>query len=180
MTATLTTNTSVKLMPGTQVPSLEVETLNGEIWKLADQTPTNFTMVVFYRGLHCPICKNYLLDLDRKIDNFRNLGVEVIAISSDSKDRAQNSKKDWELPGLTIGYGIRVELMRNWGLYVSQSAFEKEPAFFNEPGLFFIKPDGILFYIGINNAPFGRPSFSEMLSGIDFVVSKNYPTRGTA
>ena len=46
------------LKPREAVPALEVETLNGS-WSLADQNPENFTMVVFYRGLHCPICSKY-------------------------------------------------------------------------------------------------------------------------
>ena len=38
-------------------------------------------MVVSYRGLHCPICGNYMRDLDRKMDDFKAAGVEVIVIS---------------------------------------------------------------------------------------------------
>lgn len=44
------------LIPRQPVPALEVATVGGGTWKLADQTPENFTMVVFFRGLHCPIC----------------------------------------------------------------------------------------------------------------------------
>ena len=39
------------LIPRQQVPSLEVATVGGGTWQLADQSPKNFTMVVFYRGL---------------------------------------------------------------------------------------------------------------------------------
>lgn len=44
------------LMPRQPVPALEVPTVGGGTWRLADQHPESFTMVVFYRGLHCPIC----------------------------------------------------------------------------------------------------------------------------
>ena len=43
------------LKPRQPVPALDVDTLNGS-WSLAAQNPENFTMAVFYRGLHCPIC----------------------------------------------------------------------------------------------------------------------------
>ena len=46
------------LKPRQPVPALEVDTLDGP-WSLADQSSENFTMVVFYRGLHCPICSRY-------------------------------------------------------------------------------------------------------------------------
>ena len=38
---------SMMLTPDAQVPGLTVETLSGDQWNLADQTPENFTMVVF-------------------------------------------------------------------------------------------------------------------------------------
>ncbi len=59
------------LIPRQKVPDLDVATLGGDRWRLADQRPENFTMVVFYRGLHCPICGRYLKDLDRKLAEFR-------------------------------------------------------------------------------------------------------------
>ena len=38
------------LYPRQPVPALEVATVGGGTWKLADQRPDHFTMVVFYRG----------------------------------------------------------------------------------------------------------------------------------
>ncbi len=38
-------------------------------------------MVVSYRVLHCPICGNHISDLDRKMDDFKAAGVEVVVIS---------------------------------------------------------------------------------------------------
>ena len=46
------------LIPRQPVPALEVPTVGGTGWRLADQKPETFTLVVFYRGLHCPICAN--------------------------------------------------------------------------------------------------------------------------
>ena len=52
------------LKPRQTVPALEVSTLQGP-WSLGDQAPENFTMLVFYRGLHCPICSKYLAELEK-------------------------------------------------------------------------------------------------------------------
>ncbi|MBE9052781.1 AhpC/TSA family protein [Nostocales cyanobacterium LEGE 11386] len=171
--------TATRLLPGKKVPSLEVYTLDGCHWKLTDQTPQHFTMIVFYRGLHCPLCGEYLTDLESKLSKFTQLGIEVITISSDSKERAQQSKEKWGLHQIKIGYELTLESMRQWGLYVSRGVLEDEPLLFNEPGLFLVKPDGILFFAAMNNAPYGRPSLSDLLSGIDYVLTKNYPVRGT-
>lgn len=40
------------LIPRQPVPSLELSTVGGGTWRLADQKPEHFTMVVFYRGRH--------------------------------------------------------------------------------------------------------------------------------
>lgn len=39
---------------------------------------------MFYRGLHCPICTKYLLELERLAADFASRGVQVVAISSDT------------------------------------------------------------------------------------------------
>ena len=51
---------SQKLMPDSQAPALSLPLVGGGTWTLANQSPKNFTMVIFYRGLHCPVCKMYL------------------------------------------------------------------------------------------------------------------------
>ena len=60
------------------------------------------------------------------------------------------------------------------------SAGVEEPALFAEPGLFLVKPDGPLYWGSVSTMPFARPHFNEILQGVDFVISKNYPARGEA
>lgn len=173
------------LKPRTQTPELEVETLDAGLWRLSEQSPKTFTMIVAYRGLHCPICRTYLSELDRMADDFAKRGVGVIAVSTDTRERAQATKDEWKLKSLRIGYGLGVPRAREWGLYISTSrgktsAGVVEPDQFNEPGLFLIKPDQTLYAASIATMPFARPHFKEILGAIDFIVEKNYPARGEA
>jgi len=168
------------LVPRLPVPGLEVKTLSGDTWKLAERTAPNFIMIVFYRGLHCPICRVYLRELDGKSDDFRARGVDVIAISSDTYERAARSREEWGLQNVTIGYGLALDEARNWGLYVSKAIKESEPAEFSEPGLFVISPDKTLYAAQVSTMPFARPSFADILSALDFVIKNKYPARGEA
>ena len=173
------------LTPRKPVPSLEVETLDGTTWSLAEAKPDNFTMIVFYRGLHCPICSNYMRDLDRKLDDFAKLGVEVMAISTDDAARARATPEQWGFENVPIGHGLSIEKAREWGLYISSSrgktsAGIEEPPLFNEPGVFLVRPDGTLYAVLIGSMPFGRPHFSEILKAIAFILEKDYPGRGEA
>ena len=168
------------LKPGSKAPELEVKTLDGGNWRLSEQRPEQFTMVVFYRGFHCPVCKGYLQQLEQKIEEFQARGVDVIAISGDTQERAERSAEEWELAKVPIGYGQSVESVREWGLFVSHAIEEEEPDLFGEPGLFLIRPDGSVYYESIQSMPFGRPSFRELLGALDFVAKADYPARGEA
>ena len=137
------------LLPRKPVPSLEFDTVGGGRWSLAEQKPQNFTMVVFYRGLHCPICHRYTSELNGMIEDYNKRGVTTVITSTDSKERAAEAKEKWGLPKLTVGYGVPIEKAREWGLYVSTSRGKtsvgiEEPGLFAEPGIFLVKPDATL------------------------------------
>ncbi|MCZ2721644.1 peroxiredoxin-like family protein [Marinomonas sp. 15G1-11] len=166
----------------TKTPELNIETLSGP-WSLAEQNPTNFTMIVVYRGLHCPLCKTYLAELNRMSAEFAEAGVSVLALSSDNQERAQTAMDEWKLPNLTLGYGLTPEQSQAWGLHRSAgrgltSIGIEEPAEFTEPGLFLLRADGTLYWSNISTMPFARPHFKEVLGAINFVVANDYPARG--
>ncbi len=171
------------LFPRQRVPELSVPTVGGGTWTLSGQTPENFTMIVFYRGYHCPICSRYLGDLERRLDKFAALGVTAITISSDRQERAEKAKTEWELGNLTVGYGLSLDEARKWGLFISTSKGKtssgvEEPPLFFEPGLFFMRPDNTLYWSSIQTMPFARPSFAEVQASVQKVLEMDYPARG--
>jgi peroxiredoxin len=173
------------LIPRTPVPPLVLETVQGTQMRLLDQRPDQFTMVVFYRGLHCPVCRRYVTELDGLLGEFESRGVHVLVASSDTRDRAEQTTKDWGLAHINLAYGLPLDEARAWGLYVSTSRGKtsvgiEEPAMFSEPGLFLIRPDGTLYWANVSTMPFARPHFTEIVSAIDFAVKNDYPARGEA
>jgi peroxiredoxin len=173
------------LKPRQAVPPLEVTTLDGEPWRLADQQPESFTLAVFYRGLHCPVCSRYVKGLADALSDFEERGVEVIAISTDDSERARRAREEWQTGALAIGHGLSIEQARAWGLYISNSrgmtsAGIEEPKQFNEPGLFLVRPDGTLYWAAVQSVPFARPHFDEVLKAVDFIKERDYPPRGDA
>ncbi|MEK9794962.1 MAG: redoxin domain-containing protein, partial [Hyphomicrobiales bacterium] len=103
------------LIPDTQAPNLELKLVGGGEWKLSDQSPSSFTMVIFYRGLHCPVCKNYLTKLNSMIDTVNELGFSVVVASMDPLERAEESKKEWGIDNLNVAYGLDEKTARSWG-----------------------------------------------------------------
>jgi len=175
----------LKFKPRQAVPSLELDTLGGGRWSLAAQKPAQFTMIVFYRGYHCPVCRKYLTELNGMVAEFDKRGVVTLVASSDTEERAKMARDEWGLANLAIGYGLSIDKAREWELCVSAgrgktSTGVEEPALFSEPGLFLVRPDGTLYWANLSTMPFARPHFAEITGAIDFVVAKSYPARGEA
>lgn len=174
-----------RLIPRQPVPALEVPTVGGGLWSLAARTPRNFSMIVFYRGLHCPICAGYIRDLDRRQGEFAQRGVEAVVISSDVEERAHRAREEWGIEAVPVGYGLAIDKAREWGLSVSAgigktSVGVEEPALFNEPGLFLVRPDRTLYASSVNTMPFARPNFADVIKALDVILARNYPARGEA
>jgi peroxiredoxin len=163
-----------------KTPSLTLETTSGSTYSLKDSTPDTFTLLVFYRGLHCPKCKEYLEELNKIVTDYKEVGVnDVLCISGDTKEKAKSTKKQWDISNLNIGFELSVDSMNDWGLYISEAIKDTEPAIFNEPGVFLINRNKELFYAGYNSMPFARPSLNDLLSAVKFIKNKDYPARGT-
>ncbi len=171
------------LIPRQSVPTLRLDTLAHQTYELATDAPERFSLMVFYRGLHCPVCAKYLLELGRLLPEFEKRGVKVIAVSGDDAGRAGEMAGKVKAPALRFGYGLSLPNAREWGLYISTSRGKtsigiEEPALFSEPGVFIVRPDGTLYYGAVQTMPFARPHFDELLAAIDFAISKDYPARG--
>ncbi|MCB1489607.1 MAG: AhpC/TSA family protein [Bauldia sp.] len=165
-------------MPRQPFPDLDLPTLDGERFVLSESNPDWYTMLVCYRGLHCPICKDQLTNLQDRLDKFAELGIEAIAISMDSQERAGKAREKWGLDRLRIAYGMSEAQARSAGLYISSARTEQEPERFSEPGLFLVEPDLTLYFASIQTAPFTRPPFDELLGPLHYVKEHGYPARG--
>jgi peroxiredoxin len=83
-----------RILPRQPAPELAVPTLSGATWSLADTKPQRFSLIVFYRGLHCPICTIYVAELNKLVSEFTTRGVETIALSCDTEARAREARRN--------------------------------------------------------------------------------------
>ena len=171
------------LIPRQPVPALNVTLLDGSRFVLGAEPGDNFDMLVFYRGLHCPVCAKYLIELERLMDDFESRGVKVLALSSDTEERTREMAKKVKADKLRFAYGLSLMSARQWGLYISASRGKtsigiEEPALFSEPGVFMVRPDGTLFYGATQTMPFSRPLLADLVGAVDFTLANDYPARG--
>ena len=166
-------------LPTKPAPALSFPLLSGGSWTLSEQAPENFTIVVFYRGKHCPICKTFLKEIDALVDKASSQGINVAAVSMDGEDRARDTLAEIDTQNLSIGYALPEASAREWGLYMTSGRDgTAEPAVFSEPGLFVVRPDGTVFFAQTQSAPFTRPDFGKLLGGLEYAVKNGYPARG--
>lgn len=173
---------SRKLEAGEVFPLLTVKALGGgEIILGSPQDGFDWQLVMVYRGKHCPICTRYLEGLNGQLDQLNSIGVDVVAVSADSEDKAR-AQTGVIAPRYRVGYGLSVEQMKALGLYISSPRSPEETDHpFAEPGLFVINDQGTLQVTDISNAPFARPSLASLAMGLEFIrkPENNYPIRGT-
>ena len=114
------------------------------------------------------------------LGDFEKCGVQVVAVTSNAKELAEQSTREWGLDRLRVGYGLTIQNAREWGLFVSGAVKDTEPDHFTEPGLFVVRADGTLYSSSVQTLPFARPTGAQLLSFLEFVIEKDYPARGEA
>lgn len=136
-------------------------------------------VVVVYRGLHCPLCKQYLKKLDELKGEFLSSNAEILVVSGDPQEKAQEMVKETGV-SLRVGYGMTTDQMKSLGLYISEprSADETDRPF-AEPGMFAVNSDGLVQLIDISNTPFNRAELTELLDTVQWIQENDYPIRGT-
>mgnify|MGYP003677498676 FL=1 len=107
-----------KLSAGQAFPELSVKKISGGMLNfLNHKGDFDWLLVVVYRGKHCPLCANYLKTLNDLLPKFNALGVDVIAMSADSKEKALIQINEID-PNFDIGYDLSIEQMKSLGLYI--------------------------------------------------------------
>lgn len=175
--------TNEKQQAGTTFSPMTVPRLGGGTVTLGQpETGHDWQMIVVYRGKHCPMCTSYLKELNTHLADFNALGVDVVAVSADPVEKAQD-QMELISPDFAVGYDLSVDQMRKLGVYISNPRSPDETdQQFSEPGLFVVNADGKLQLTDISNAPFVRPDLATLVGGIRFIRNpeNNYPIRGTA
>jgi len=176
---------NLKLVAGQPFPAITVEKLGGGQIDLAPpataEAPFNWRLIIVYRGKHCPFCTEYLVELKQHAEAFKAEGIDVVAISADTKEHAMLQIPDID-PNYDVGYNLSIENMRLLGLYISSPRSELESDRpFAEPAMFVVNHKGEAQIIDISNIAFARPELETLLRGLTYIrePNKDYPTRGT-
>lgn len=166
--------------PREPAPPLDVPLVGGSRFVLSANTGKAWTLILFYRGLHCERCKGYLGEIERMLPDFAKRGVDVVAVSSDPLERAQKSVIDWNLPTLKVGYEFAIDVAHRWGLFISRAVRDDETPIFAEPATFLIDREGRVYFAVINSITRMRPYPQDIIEAVDRILETGAPARGEA
>lgn len=168
------------LIPSRPAPGLSIDTLDHGPFDLSRDHGAHGTFIVFYRGLHCPICIEQLGALEAALPEFDEVRVKVLAVSADGPERARETATKAGTRLLAIGHSLPLVAARDeWGLWISAGREgTAEPAHFNEPGHFYVAEDGTLYFAWVQSSPFSRPATRDVLRAITKRIETGYPPRG--
>ncbi len=168
---------SEKLTAGGAMPEITLPTVDGGEVSIGG-AKDRWQMIVVYRGLHCPICKNYTAKVEALKDQFDALDTDILFVSGDNAEKAKSFADEVGLK-LPVAHSLSVDQMRAMGLYISDPRPTETDRPFPEPGLFVVNEKGQAHIVDISNAPFVRPEPELIIRGITHIKKNDYPIRGT-
>ena len=174
----------MSLTPTHPAPSLSLPLSGGgstDDLKLGTGVDGRFSLVLFFRGLHCPVCRKQVAEIDRRLADLREAGLgRVVAVSMETDERSAQLVDEWHLDALPVAHDLTEASAREWGLFVSTAINDGEPPVFTEPGMFVLDSDGSVFWSNVSSMQFGRPTLDDVIVGLQFAQEEDYPARGAA
>ncbi|MGI3183867.1 redoxin domain-containing protein [Nioella aestuarii] len=160
---------------GDIIPDFKFNTLDGEGWHSRGRISGYFALLTIYRGKWCPYCKAQLQALDALHASFLDVGVSPVAVSADTRARAETSQRDYGLENLQLGYEMPIEPARQLGVFISAGINDREMPLFCEPASFLIAPGNRIQAAWIASNAFARTRMDEVRAYIDFL--NDHPDR---
>ncbi|WP_019869974.1 peroxiredoxin family protein [Salinispora oceanensis] len=139
-----------RLNNGQRFPNLQVPAVGGGTLNLPDDLAGQFGVVLIYRGSWCPYCNTQLAAFQRASDTLTELGVRVVALSSDDEETSRQLVADRRI-GFPVGHSADIATVAEvTGAYVND-----EPHHLQSTG-FVLAPDGTVLTAVYSSGAIGR------------------------
>lgn len=145
-----------KLKPGDQAPDVSLQSFDGSRVWLSDLWKRGAIALTVYRGGFCPACNRYLHNIEDRVGEFLEAGLQIVAVSADLPEQEQETVQR---------HGLSFPVLSD----PDRHAIDAYDVVFNEreghaePALFVISPEGVVLYEAITSGPLGRPSVDDLL-----------------
>lgn len=140
---------------GDTAPDFELPADDGSAFKLAAQRGKR-VLLVFYPGDNTPVCTAQLCEYRDGFDDYRDLGVEVVGISSDSIESHRDFKRKRMLP---------FALLSDVGLAVAKR-YGAAGMLGMKRAVFLVDEQGVVRYAHVEALALFRRSHEELIEAV--------------
>lgn len=167
------------LLIGEKIPAIQTPDANGNNFDLNAAIAKQPTILIFYRGGWCPYCNKQLSGIQEIEGELKNMGYQIIAISTDSPDNLKSSITKSKL-AYTLLSDADLNISKQFGLaYRAPAAYDKLlpvssggknlDKLLPVPSVFFISKKGVIRFEYIN-IDFKQRISSDLLKAVAKVV----------
>jgi peroxiredoxin len=138
---------------GKKAPEFARQDTYGNLWSLREALKRGPVVIVFYYGYHCNHCVSQLFDVNEDYAHFRELGAEVVALSSDNADLTRKRYQEYgafNFPVLT-DHGNTVA--QAFGVYTPAADAKPEK---QDHGTFIVDQEGVVRWAAYGDSPFTK------------------------
>lgn len=131
-------------------PSITAQRLGGGEMTIPQDLTGKWAVLLFYRGHWCPYCRQQLMDFQRNLEQLHEIGAEVVALSVDPVEKAQETVEKHNLT-FPVLYGLDAhEMAQKIGANINEN-----PLFLQATG-FVLQPDGKIALSVYSSGAIGR------------------------
>jgi peroxiredoxin len=140
----------MSLANGQQFPTITASRVGGGEMTIPQSTEGKWTVLLFYRGHWCPYCRQQLIDFQRSLEQLHEIGAEVVALSVDPIEKAQETVEKHNLT-FPVLYGLNAhEIAQKIGANINE-----DPLFLQSTD-FVLQPDGKIALSVYSSGAIGR------------------------
>ena len=140
----------MRLSNGERFPTITASRAGGNEMTIPEDLAGRWAVLLFYRGHWCPYCRQQLLDFEHARTQLNELGAEVVALSVDSLEQAQQTIERHRL-GFPVLYGLDAhQVAKTIGASINE-----DPLFLQATN-FVLRPDGTVAVVVYSSSAIGR------------------------
>jgi peroxiredoxin len=140
----------MRLRNGERFPTITASRVGGGEMTIPQDLVGRWAVLLFYRGHWCPYCRQQLLDFQRAREHLNELGAEVVALSVDSLEQAQQTVERHRL-SFPVLYGLDAHQVEE----IVGASINEGPLYLQATG-FVLRPDGTVAVAVYSSSAIGR------------------------
>lgn len=153
----------MRLENGAHFPAITAARVGGGELSIPQDVAGKWTILLFYRGHWCPYCRQQLLDFQQASQQLSEIDVQVVALSVDPLEQAQQTVERQRL-SFPVLYGLNArEVAEKIGASVNE-----DPAYLQATG-FVLKPDGTIAVSVYSSGAIGRLVAADTIKFIKYL-----------